>query len=795
MKQLISIVLTLLICSQTIAGDAKLKSLHSDSIDVLHYTIRLEITDLSSKQIAGNTELQIVPKIDNLNTIPLDLLALTIDSIWIDSILVDSASYTYNDTLINISTFSPLSQTDTVKVTVFYHGQPVMDPSGWGGFYFNLAYDIAFNLGVAFEDNPHNYGRVWFPCVDDFVDRATYDFFITVNNNYKVICGGSLISVTDNGDSTSTYHWNLRDNIPAYLASVAVGDYIAVTDTFNGILGDIPVYIYVKSSDSLKAVNSFVNLKATFEAYETCFGPYMWERVGFIATTVGAMEHATNIAITHGCINGTLSYEWLFAHELSHHWFGDLITCHSAEDMWLNEGWAVFCESVFMEHIYGNTAYKDYVRANHKEVLRYLHFEDNGYRAVYGIPHEYTYSSTVYDKGADVVHSLRGYLGDSIFFDAVKSYLTAFAFKDVSSWELRDFLTSNTGIALTDFFDFWVFSPGFTHFSVDSFKVVDNSPDYDVTVYVRQRLKGTTNLANSNKIELTFMAPNWNTYTDVFFFSGELGNATFTIPFNPDIVMIDKEEKISDATTDNYKVINTIGNYDFDATYFEAQVLEISDSAFLRVEHNWVPPDNFKTPVPGLIISDYRYWKIDGILPAPFIANGYFYYNKVAECLDNTFITNPATNAEDSLVLLYRKSPAEDWAETSFTLSLIANRFFGELIADTLKLGEYAMAIWDWEKYDTLNLEINKPLFNNHDTSLLKIYPNPSENNFLIEFNITNNGNIRIFNISGKEVYRENIFSHQKFIKWNPHNLSKGTYIIELIENNIKLAEKKVIYN
>ena len=77
---------------------------------------------------------------------------------------------------------------------------------------------------------------------------------------------------------------------------------------------------------------------------------------------------------------------------------------------------------------------------------------------------------------------------------------------------------------MNDFFDFWVFSPGFTHYSVDSFKVVNTGSDYDVTVYIHQRLKGTTTLANSNRVELTFMGDLWEQHTEMITFSGETGS-------------------------------------------------------------------------------------------------------------------------------------------------------------------------------------------------------------------------------------------------------------------------------
>ncbi|MBI5219968.1 MAG: T9SS type A sorting domain-containing protein [Bacteroidia bacterium] len=752
--------------------------LHSDSLDVLSYTIRLNLTDIPGQNITGNTELTIVSRINNLNRVSLDLLKLTIDTIKVNNIVI--SSYTYNDTLLNIPV-SPFAMNDTFKVTVLYHGHPVIDPSGWGGFYFTAT--TAYNLGVGFDDIPHNYGRVWFPCLDDFVDRALYDCYITVNSGNKAVCGGTLMGVTNNGNGTSTYHWALHNDIPTYLASVAAGNYTAVKDTFPGLQGNIPIEIYVNPADTNKAKNSFLHLKQILSAFEDDFGPSRWERVGYVGVPFngGAMEHATNITYPNACIDGTLNYEYLYAHELSHHWFGDLITCHSEADMWINEGWATFCETIFHEKLYGKTAYKNYVRNKHNEAVRYLHIEDNGYRAVYDLPLSMTYCSTVYEKGADVAHTLRGYLGDTVFFNAVKQMLNDYAFKDISTFEMRDFLSGYTGVNLNDFFDFWVFSPGFTHFSVDSFTVAGNGP-YDVTVYVRQKLRGATQFANSNRIEVTLMNNNWEKYSGLLTFSGQTGSAVFTIPFIPTVAMLDMEEKISDATVDNYTTIKTVANYTFDKTYFIALVNIVTDSAFLRVTHNWAAPDPLKTPVPGLTISPNHYWRIDGILPAGFKAKGKFSYNAgVTSQLDNELITNTL----DSLRILWRPNTAQDWRPVHFIKQ--GNAYIGSITVDTLRLGEYTMVLYDWN----MNNKINNAAGNSN----LKIFPNPSDSEYIFEFKMNMNGVLKIYDSSGRQVFSENITAQQTSLKWRPGKLQKGIYTAELSEGKNRIAREKIIHN
>ena len=272
------------------------KTMTSDSIDVLHYSINLDIIYLSKKSISGYTDLLITPKINGLSSIKLDLMQLNVDSIFMANQSI--VNWNYNDTLLSFSLLNNMNIGDTVLCRVYYHGQPVKDPSGWGGFYFSNDSTFAFNMGVGMQDNPHNYGRVWYPCIDDFVDRATYDFSITVKNGKNAVCNGTL-EATNVGANSTEYKWVLHNDIPTYLASVAIGPYVAVRDTFNGMNANIPIAIYVKSNMVSNAQASFINLKQILTAFEQYYGPYRWERVGYVGVpfSSGAMEHATSIAI------------------------------------------------------------------------------------------------------------------------------------------------------------------------------------------------------------------------------------------------------------------------------------------------------------------------------------------------------------------------------------------------------------------------------------------------------------------------------------------------------------------
>ncbi len=178
------------------------KALQSDTLDILHYSIHLDIVYLSQKTIAGYTDLKVTPKYNNVQHLKLDLLRMNVDSVIANQ---QSLPFQYNDTLLDISLNTAMNISDTNWVRVYYHGIPVKDPSGWGGFYFSNDSVFAFNLGVGMQDDPHNYGRVWYPCLDDFIDRATYDFHIRVKSQNQAICNGTLQAVTQHPDGSKTY--------------------------------------------------------------------------------------------------------------------------------------------------------------------------------------------------------------------------------------------------------------------------------------------------------------------------------------------------------------------------------------------------------------------------------------------------------------------------------------------------------------------------------------------------------------------------------------------------------------
>lgn len=762
-------------------------NLRSDTIDVLHYNIWLDITDIAGQTITGNTTISFAARMNGVTELNLDLLELIVDSVVMNA---SPLTYTYDDTLLKINLPATMNIGDTDMVTVWYHGSPQSDAS-WGGFYFQSGY--AYVLGVGFDANPHVFGRVWHPCFDNFVERATYTQTIGSNNGKLAYCNGELINDTTDGNGITWRTWDMTDPIPSYLVCVAVGSYTHVNWTHVGTNGTIPIMLTGLATDTTGHKNSFVNLRRALGAYDTLFYPYMWQRVGylFVPFASGAMEHASAISYPKSFATGTLTYQSIMAHELSHHWFGDLATCRTQEDMWLNEGWASYCEYIFDEWVYGRSVYDDDVRSTQESAVHYYHHQE-GPLTMNNIPFNYTYGNHVYLKGSLMAHNLRGYMGDSAFFAGVRYHLSQSEFKDVSSIDFRDNLVASSGMQhVNDFFNDWIFQPGWTNFVVDSMVSVPNGPNFDVTVYVQQKLLVAPNFYNNVPLEFAFMNTDMSAVNQRFFCSGQYDTVNITLPYDPFTVIIDPKNLIADAESNEEKLITATGTNTFTYGRVLFTIQNCPDTAWMRVEHHWVAPDPVQNNVNNYNISDLRYWKISGLWPAGFLTRGRFYYDGRttatgggAYWLDND-LTVPNG---DSIILLYRANAADDWHEWPYYTKTItgpaSTSKMGFVVADSLLPGEYCFA-----NGVSAVIGVNEIMSEN---APFEIYPAPANDILNISVPVQVEGAVQIVvsDALGRMVYNE---SHQeKAIVIETMRWAEGMYFVEARQGDAVLQTEKV---
>ena len=274
------------------------------------------------------------------------------------------------------------------SLTVYYHGHPHLD-TDWGGFYFESGY--IYNLGIGLTTIP-NFGKVWYPCFDSFVERATYSYQVKSAGTFRAHCQGDFLGEVQLGGDTVIRSFRLDQRIPTHLSAIAVADYRDTNFVHAGANGDIPVRLTAKPAQQQAMVGKFADIGAAIDACEYWFGPYAWQRVGYVLTTDGALEIPTNIAYPDFMTSRTLfRNRGLFTHELGHHWWGDMVTPHTQQDMWLKEGPAEYSGHLVEEWLGGESAFVDVVKDNQLYVLKQANVQDGGFQPLSPMPDPYIY--------------------------------------------------------------------------------------------------------------------------------------------------------------------------------------------------------------------------------------------------------------------------------------------------------------------------------------------------------------------------------------------------------------------
>jgi len=734
----------------------------SDTFNIVHTDIYLDFTNWSSKSLDGETELTVVARASGLNSIRFDLLQLTVDSVWIDDA---SASFTYVSPTLQVDFPAALNSGDTARVKVFYRGQPTIDGSQWGGFYY--LNNIAYNLGVGFDADPHNYGRTWFPCFDQFVERSTYSISTLTNGGRVSQAVGLRTQETFlNGDTLFT-QWELPQEIPSYLVGIAIGPYHRLTDQYTSIDGRvIPIEIAATTNDTADARVSFGHLKDAMLCFENWYGPYYWDRIGYVLTGQGAMEHPTNVAYPAQTVDGSFTYDFLMAHELAHHWWGDLTTCAEAGDMWINEGMAEFNSHLFFECLNGRDDYIEKVKDNWYSVITSSHNVDGGFIPIVGVGHSNTYGDHVYYKGAGVVHNLRAYLGDSLFSSSLKQILVDRTLDTLSTDGFETALNNITGMNMTPFFDDWLRNPGFAQFGIDSVNFQTNSGSTDVFVRLKQGLYNAPQLFTQVPVEIGFYDNQWQLHVEKVLFSGAEQSYNFQFPFAPEWIVMNPNGNLNSGSTYNEELFTQPISRGNQQSFMTLDVSAENDSSWIRRTHHFAGPGGNVQGNPLPRISANHYWTVSGSMSSSFRASAIIRYDgrPNSSGLDQDLVSV----TEDSLILLYRPRPGVTWTEyPHYTKNVIGNpsNQFGMIEIDSLALGEYAFA------NGVAAISLDEP----SEQSIL-LYPNPAMDKLYVSgFDL--NQDYAVYNDLG-QVMLQGTISEGAFI--DIRGLSAGNYLLEM---------------
>jgi len=750
----------------------------SDSIDIINTTIDLDMRQIATSQISGWSLLSMTSKKAGVSSIRLDFEGLTVDSV----VGGEVQAFIHNDSQLIIHFTNPLSLAQNVDVKVYYHGSPMMDASGWGGFYFTGGY--AWNLGVGFADDPHSFGRIWFPCFDNFIERSSFEFFIHVNNDKRAACNGLLVETITNTDSSKTYHWHQEQSIPSYLACVAVGSYAAVRSEISAANGSLLAMHHAKASDTSNLKNSFIHLDDAVLGFEDAYGPYRFDRVGYslVPFNSGAMEHATNIAYPISAANGSLASESLMAHELAHMWWGDNVTCQTDGDMWINEGWASFSAYLFQEIVYGRAAYEKALQEDLLYMLQFGHVREGGYRSVAGQSHEYVYGDHVYKKGALVAHNLRGYLGDEKFFDATAQFMEDFKYSSVSSDSLEKYFSQYTGVDLADFFHDWIYNPGYAVVVLDSFKASPIQTGYNVQLNLQQKLKGTQAFHTGVPVYFTAFGENGLKTDGKVVLTGQYGSIDVAIPFEPKYISLYNNHEQAQARTRDLLTVSSAGGHQLKNMNWNIDVSAVTDTAVIYFDHIWAAPDRIKSAsTRPYRLSGYHYWEVGGLnLEGLEISAQYLYDGRTNSGNGSYLDVDLVSAQEDSLILLYRSSKSADWelyADYTKDMLGLNNNALGLILINKVLPGEYVLANADHSVLNSKQVE---------QKNRISVYPNPAKDKFLINSEGSGLEEYRftIIDSTGRQIFEKQLQGERNEIQ--VESFSAGTYIYRIKSKTIQ---------
>ncbi|MEK6407246.1 MAG: M1 family metallopeptidase [Acidobacteriota bacterium] len=464
-------------------------SVESQSIDVKHYRLQIQLAPngfgtagvvTGAVTITGETT-------GTVSAINVDAQPnLSIDSVKLDG---NPNDFRRKDSRVIISFPAPVSAGRPFTVVIQYHGPGTGSSSIGGGLLFTR-HGPNFVPVIATHSEPFG-APLWWPCIDNPADKATAELEVTVPQGNQAASNGVLDRTQPNADGTVTYFWREDSPLTTYLVSVAATNYERFEDSYTALDGvtTMPLVYYVYPEHLELARAKFAVTRSAMQIYADLFGeyPFLGEKYGMAEFPFGgAMEHQTITSISSSLVGSvTSSHQSTIVHELAHQWWGDLVTMKTWDDIWLNEGFATYCEVLFFERFAG-LAPGELLSKSYDDGV--VDGALGGTVTAENLDRPFDDQGAIYRKGGWVLHMLRHVLGDQKFFDALKQYRERFAFSNASTLDFQRVCEEYYGASLDWFFQQWIYAPGRPVYKVTSdIGSADQSGNYKVTVVIKQK--------------------------------------------------------------------------------------------------------------------------------------------------------------------------------------------------------------------------------------------------------------------------------------------------------------------
>ncbi len=441
----------LLLCAVLAWGDTYPRQ---SAIDIEHYVFRLTLTD-ESDEIAGEATVTVRFRQAGAAGLTLDLASpvkgkgMTVSTVT--GLGGTALTYSHESDRLAISMAAAPAAGERREVTIKYHGIPAsglrIDKNKHGDRTF-------FGL------NWPNLARQWLPTIDHPYEKATSEFLVTAPARYQVVANGLLLEERDLGGGTRLTHWKQSVPISSWLNAIGVAQFSV---RHVGRVRGTPLETWVYHQDAAAGAGTFEEpARKALEFFIDRVGPYPYEKLANVqaAGLSGGTEHASAIFYGEASVNGKPATT-LVAHEIAHQWFGDSITEKDWDEVWLSEGFATYFTLLATEHYEGRDAFvaglgraKQAVAAAQKQAPEQpiIHRNLGEMSKVL--------NRLVYQKGAWVLHMLRGEMGTERFWAGIRDYYARYRDRNVSTGEFRAVMEQHHGHDLRWFFDQWLRRPG-----------------------------------------------------------------------------------------------------------------------------------------------------------------------------------------------------------------------------------------------------------------------------------------------------------------------------------------------
>lgn len=448
---------------------------HTFEHDLLHTKIEISF-DWAKRRANGRATLTMRPWFYATDRVTLDAKNFDIQSVTFDG-KTEPLKYDYNNEQLTVQLGRTFTRTEEFKIAIAYTAKPDERESFGGSAAITSDKGLYFINPDGSEPNKPRQiwtqgetesNSFWFPTVDKPNERCTQEMYITVEDKYKTLSNGMLVSSKKNTDGTRTDYWKMDKPHAPYLFMMAIGEFAVVKDKWRGI--DVDYYVEPKYEAHARDIYPHTPEMLEFFSKKLDY-TYPWSKYAQVTVrdyVSGAMENTTGVIFgefmqqtKRELLEGHWTNEKVVAHEMFHHWFGDLVTTESWANLTLNEGFANYSEYLWLEHKYGRDV-ADFHQM--QEELGYLATagEEGGERLVrFGYSdREAMFDAHSYNKGGAVLHMLRQLVGDEAFFTALNRYLRRHEYTDVEAHELRLAFEDVTGQDLNWFWNQWYFGAG-----------------------------------------------------------------------------------------------------------------------------------------------------------------------------------------------------------------------------------------------------------------------------------------------------------------------------------------------